>query len=75
MKTYEVIIQKGQPSCGGKAPTTSEIREIETDDVVAYVRSVEKDAEFTVEQKDARTTVVSYYTGDGFHTTWEVTEA
>ena len=20
MKTYEVIIQKGQPSCGGKAP-------------------------------------------------------
>ena len=75
MKAYEVIIQKGQPSCGGKSPTKSEIREIETDDVVAYVRGIEKDAELTVEQKDARTTVVSFFTGDGFQTTYEFVEA
>ena len=75
MKTYEVIIQRGQPSCGGKAPSRSEIQEIETDDILAFVRSQEKDAELTVEKKDEHTTLVSFLTGDGMQTTYEFVEA
>ena len=72
---YELIIQRGQPSCGGKAPSRSEIQEIETDDLEAYVRSKEPDAELTVEKKDAHTTAVSFITGDGMQTVYEFTEA
>ncbi len=74
MKEYELIIHRGQPPCGGKATSRSEIQEIETDDILAYVQSREKDAELTVEKKDERTTVVSFLMGDGLQTSYEFTE-
>ena len=39
MKTYELIIERRQPPCGGKPAT---------DDPVAYVRSLEKNGELQV---------------------------
>ncbi len=48
MKTYELIIQIQQPSCGGKAPFRNEIRTVSTDDPVAYVRKLEPDGELEV---------------------------
>ena len=64
---YEVVITHTQPTCGGKAPTRSEIRNIETADPVAYVRSQEKDisesAEFEVERAGDGTVTVSFASG------------
>lgn len=41
MKTYELVIEQRQPTCGGRAPTKSEIRTITTEDPVAYVQALE----------------------------------
>ena len=41
MKTYEMVVQHQQPSCGGKPPFRTEIRTVSTDDPVAYVRKLE----------------------------------
>ena len=41
MKTYEVVIQEQQPTCGGRRPFRSEIRTVATDDPVAYVQKLE----------------------------------
>ena len=41
MARYELIIERKQPTCGGRAPTTSEVRMIETDDPMSYVQSQE----------------------------------
>ena len=53
MKTYELVIEQRQPTCGGRAPTKSEIRTISTDDPVAYVRALETSCELEiVENRD-----------------------
>jgi len=41
MARYELIIERKQPTCGGRAPTTSEVRMVETDDPMSYVQSQE----------------------------------
>lgn len=48
MKTYELIIERQQPSCGGKPAKVVEVRSVTTDDPVAYVRSLEKSGELQV---------------------------
>ncbi|MBQ7736989.1 MAG: hypothetical protein IJT62_04050 [Oscillospiraceae bacterium] len=40
---YELIITRTQPPCGGKETRTHEIRSVNTDDVIAYVRACESD--------------------------------
>lgn len=40
-KAYELTIEKKQPTCGGRAPTACEVRNVTTDDPMAYVRSQE----------------------------------
>jgi len=45
MAAYEVTIERKQPTCGGRAPTACEVRNITTDDPMAYVRSQEVGAE------------------------------
>ena len=45
MKTYELIIERRQPPCGGKPAKVVEVRSVTTDDPVAYVRSLEKTGE------------------------------
>lgn len=37
MKTYELIIERQQPPCGGKPAKVVEVRSVTTDDPVAYV--------------------------------------
>lgn len=41
MARYELIIERKQPTCGGRAPTSSEVRIVETADPMAYVREQE----------------------------------
>lgn len=48
MKTYELIIERQQPPCGGKPAKVVEVRSVTTDDPVAYVRSLEKSGELQV---------------------------
>lgn len=48
MKTYELIIERQQPPCGGKPAKVVELRSVTTDDPVAYVRSLEKSGELQV---------------------------
>ena len=49
MKTYELVIEQKQPTCGGRAPTKSEIRTVTTADPVAYVRELEPNGKLEVE--------------------------
>ena len=49
MKTYELVIEQKQPTCGGRAPTKSEIQTVTTDDPVAYVRALEPNGKMEVE--------------------------
>lgn len=48
MKTYELIVERRQPSCGGKSPTDVKVLSVTTEDPVAYVRGIEKDGELEV---------------------------
>ena len=41
MARYELIIERRQPTCGGRAPTSSEVRIVETADPMAYVQDQE----------------------------------
>ena len=52
MKTDELIIQMQQPSCGGKSPYKSEIRNVTIDDPVAYVQKLEPDSKLEVTELD-----------------------
>lgn len=52
MKTYELIIQEKQPSCGGKSPFKSEFRTVTTDDPVDYVRKLEPSGRLEVSEED-----------------------
>lgn len=49
MKTYELVIERKQPTCGGRAPTKSEIQTVTTEDPVAYVRELEPNGNLEVE--------------------------
>jgi hypothetical protein len=50
VKTYELVIEQKQPTCGGRSPTKCEIRTVTTDDPVAYVQALEPACELEVEQ-------------------------
>lgn len=50
MKTYELLIEQKQPTCGGRAPTKCEIRTVTTDDPVAYVQALEPACRLEVEE-------------------------
>ncbi|MBP3653627.1 MAG: hypothetical protein J6J78_11230 [Clostridia bacterium] len=41
MARYELIIERKQPTCGGRAPTSSDVRMVETVDPMAYVQEQE----------------------------------
>lgn len=47
MKTYELIIERRQPTCGGKPPKLYEFLTVQTENPEAYVRSREPEGEFT----------------------------
>ena len=45
MPSYELMIEKKQPTCGGKSPTACEVTTVVTDNPMAYVKSLEAGAE------------------------------
>ena len=58
MKTYELAIERKQPSCGGRAPTSSEVHTVTTDDPMTYVRRVEVGSEpVVIEEADGVITI------------------
>ena len=59
MKNYELIIERLQPSCGGKDPKEVKVLSVTTDDPEAYVRGIEKDGELNVTQTPEGETVIS----------------
>ena len=58
MKTYELVIEERQPSCGGKSPFKSRILSVTTDDPVAYVKDLEKENPFSVTTREDGTIVM-----------------
>lgn len=52
MKTYELAIEKKQPTCGGRSPTSCEVLSVTTDDPIAYVEKLEAGADIEVVQND-----------------------
>ena len=48
MKTYELVIEQRQPTCGGRAPTKSEIRTVTTNDPISYVKALEPTCELEI---------------------------
>lgn len=67
MKSYELIIERRQPPCGGKQPKLYDFRNVETDDPTAYVREHEpglsKDAELEVDNSQEGIVSVSFTSG------------
>ncbi|MBQ1282085.1 MAG: hypothetical protein IIY16_07565 [Oscillospiraceae bacterium] len=70
---YEVLITAKQPTCGGRAPTKSEIRMVETNDPEAYVRAQEQVDELEVETADDGMIIVRL-TRNGLWVRYEFTE-
>lgn len=63
MKTYELIIERRQPPCGGKPSKVVQVQTVTTDDPVAYVRSLEKEGELQVAKTPDGEIVVSLDAG------------
>jgi hypothetical protein len=59
MKTYELIVQIQQPSCGGKSPFRNEFRKVSVDDPVEYVRTQEPGGKLEVQESADGTITVS----------------
>ena len=53
MKEYELIIERNQPTCGGKSPKDVRMMTVTTDDPAAYVRSQEPAGEIEASTNDA----------------------
>ena len=71
MKTYELVIEERQPTCGGRSPTRSTIKTITTDDPVAYVKALEK-GEIEVSEHDG--TLIIQTDHNGLWVKYEFTE-
>ena len=74
MKTYELIIVRQQPTCGGRTPTRSEIKTVTTDDPVAYVQKLDPTGKLKVENKENGVILITAEQGDGMLCRYEFTE-
>ena len=59
MKTYELVIEQRQPTCGGRTPTKSEIRTVTIEDPVAYVQTLEPSCELSVAVSDGSVILIT----------------
>lgn len=73
MKTYELVIEQRQPTCGNQAPTRCEILTVTTDDPLAYVRSREPGSALEV-VSDADGVLVIRSQRNGLWANYEFTE-
>ena len=67
MKSYELIIERRQPPCGGKPTKLHDFQNVETDDPVAYVRQHEpglsQDAELEIHRTQDGTVCICFTSG------------
>ena len=67
MKSYELIIERRQPPCGGKPAKLYDFQNVETDDPVDYVRRHEpglsQDAELEVHHTQDCTVSICFTSG------------
>ena len=63
MKTYELIIERLRPSCGGQDPKEVKMLTVTTDDPLAYVREIEKNGELSMETNAAGEIVITLNQG------------
>ncbi len=67
MKSYELVIERQQPPCGGKPTKLYDFQTVETDDPVGYVRAHEpglpEDAQLEVEQAQDGTVSIRFTSG------------
>ena len=59
MKTYELIIERKRPSCGGQDPKEVKMLTVSTDDPMAYVKGMEPDGEPVMETNAAGEIVIT----------------
>ena len=72
MARYELIIERKQPTCGGRAPVASEVRIVETDDPKAYVEAREPGLPLELSEENGVITVSGIKNGMWFK--YEFTE-
>ena len=72
MARYELIIERRQPTCGGRAPTASEVRMVETVDPMAYVQAQETGLELEKLEENGVVTISGIKNGMWFK--YEFTE-
>ena len=72
MARYELIVERRQPTCGGRAPTASEVRIVETDDPMAYVQGQELGLELEKTEENGVVTISGIKNGMWFK--YEFTE-
>ncbi len=74
MPNYELIIERRQPSCGGKAPTRCEVLSVTTDDPMAFVQEKEPGAQLELLQNEGGVVQIRAEGGDGLWVNYEFTE-
>ena len=72
MARYELIIERKQLTCGGRAPTASEVRMVETSDPMAYVQQQEPELELERSEENGVVTISGVKNGMWFR--YEFTE-
>ena len=72
MARYELIVERKQPTCGGRAPVASEVRYVETADPMAYVQDQEPGLELETVSENGVITVSGVKNGMWFK--YEFTE-
>lgn len=72
MARYELIIERRQPTCGGRTPTSSEVRMVEVNDPMAYVQEQEPNLELEKVEEDGVITISGIKNGLWFK--YEFTE-
>ena len=73
MKNYELVIERLQPSCGGKDPKEVQVLSVSTENPLVYVQGLEPDGDLTVETAGNGDIVISLDKGLK-HITYTFTE-
>lgn len=73
MKTYELIVERLQPVCGGKSPKEVKMSTVSVEDPMEYVRSQEPAGELHMETRENGEIVISLNEGMK-HITYTFTE-
>ena len=73
MKTYELVIERLQPSCGGKDPKEVKVLTVTTDNPLSYVEQMEPAGNLQVETRDNGEIVITLDEGMK-HITYSFTE-